>query len=66
MFESFMTRRSFHWSFSCYQQHFLCMYLNIYSFQTERRQHEDLLKVYEWFLSHQKLISEDTVSPSSS
>jgi hypothetical protein len=39
----------------------VCLY--IYSFQNAERQHEDVLKVYEWFLSHQKLISEDTVSP---
>ena len=34
----------------------------LYSFQSAERQHNDVLKVYEWFLSHQKLINEDTVS----
>ncbi|XP_028401468.1 uncharacterized protein LOC114524554 isoform X2 [Dendronephthya gigantea] len=32
---------------------------DVVSFQSAERQHKDVLKVYEWFLSHHKLITED-------
>lgn len=36
----------------------------LFSFQSAEKQHEDVLKVYDWFLSHQRLINEETVSVS--